>query len=192
MNLFIQDIIKVTYIISNSISAITCWLQTFYFLHSAHDNDLKEANKQKCPLQQSGPQAGQAMYSAQSQSATVAQYVHRPTLQYAQQSCQPVLVSAHASGAYLCHSGSLQVSSGPSHGQAQPQTISVPLDAKMKVPNRSYQVNSVYSCTAPCFNRWLQLDASYKLSSWLFKGHLVNNKANSENDGNTKLPSKAG
>ncbi|MCI4376246.1 hypothetical protein PGIGA_G00186110 [Pangasianodon gigas] len=119
----------------------------------AHDSDVKEANKQKCQLLQPGAQPGQAVFPAQSQSATVAQYVHRPALQYGQQSCPPVLVSAHASSAYLCHSSSLQVSSGPSHGQAQPQTISVPLDAKMKMPNRSYQVNSVYSCTAPCFNR---------------------------------------
>lgn len=135
-----------------------CFMLTvrLYFLHSAHDSDVNEANKQKCQ-QQPGAQPGQAMYPAQSHSATAAQYVHRPALQYAQQSCQPVLVSAHASSAYLRHSGSLQVSSGPTHGQAQPQTvaqtISVPLDAKMKMPNRPYQVNSVYSCTAPCFNR---------------------------------------
>lgn len=132
-----------------------CWLLTFYFFHRAHDSDVKEANKQKCQLQQPCLQPGKAVYPAQSQSVTVAQFVHRPTFQFAQQSCQPVLVSAHASSTYLCRSGPLQASSGPSHGQAQPQTVSVPIDAKMKMPNRSYQV---YPCTAPCFNRWWQAD----------------------------------
>lgn len=144
-------------------SAVTwflCWLE-LNSLYSAHDSDVNEANKQKCQLQQPGPQPGQAVYPVQSQSATVAQYVHRPALQYTQQSCQPVLVSAHASSAYLCPNGSLQVSSGPSHGQAQAQTISVPLDAKMKMSNRPYPVNSVYSCTAPCFNRWWQQGTSH-------------------------------
>ncbi|XP_062851324.1 cyclin-J [Trichomycterus rosablanca] len=111
----------------------------------AHDGDLKEANKQKCNLLQPGSQPVQAMYPPQSQSATVAQFVHRPALQYAQQSCQPVLVSAHAPGAYL---SSMQTSIGASQGQSQ--TIEVPLDAKM---SRPFQVNSVYSYTAPCFDR---------------------------------------
>ncbi|KAM9477283.1 cyclin-J [Clarias gariepinus] len=119
----------------------------------AHDSDVKEANKQKGQLQQPGPQSGQATYPAQSQSTTVAQYVQRPTLQYTQQSCQPLLVSGHTSNTYLCHNGSLQTSSGPSHGQAQPQTISVPVDTTIKMPSMSYHMNSVYTCTAPCFNR---------------------------------------
>lgn len=137
---------------NNIFHLILVLTENLYIFHRAHDSDVKEANQQKCQLQQPCPQPGQAVYPAQSQSVTVAQFVHRPTFQFAQQSCQPVLVSAHASSTYLCRSGPLQASSGPSHGQAQPQTVSVPIDAKMKMPNRSYQVLP-YSCAAPCFNR---------------------------------------
>ncbi|XP_036430460.1 cyclin-J isoform X3 [Colossoma macropomum] len=115
----------------------------------AHDSDVKEANKQKC--QQLQP--GQAVYPAQSQNVTITQYIHRPALQYTQQSGQPVLVSAHGPSAYLTHAASRHSSSASSHGQAQPQTISVPLETKMNMPNRPYQVTSVYPCAAPCFDR---------------------------------------
>ncbi|XP_017552164.1 cyclin-J isoform X2 [Pygocentrus nattereri] len=120
----------------------------------AHDSDVKEANKQKCQqLQQPSLQPGQAVFPAQNQNVTITQYIHRPALQYTQQSCQPVLVSAHGPSAYLTHAASRHTSSASSHGQAQPQTMSVPLDTKMNIPNRPYQVTSVYPCTAPCFDR---------------------------------------
>ncbi|XP_072533130.1 cyclin-J isoform X1 [Salminus brasiliensis] len=119
----------------------------------AHDSDVKEANKQKCQLPQPSLQPGQAAYPAQGQNVTITQYIHRPALQYTQQSCQPVLVSAHGPGSYLSHAASLQAPSGPSHGQGQPQAISVPLDAKMNMPTRPYQVTSVFPRTAPCFDR---------------------------------------
>ncbi|KAL6486977.1 hypothetical protein MHYP_G00036030, partial [Metynnis hypsauchen] len=120
----------------------------------AHDSDVKEANKQKCQqLQQPSLQPGQAVFPAQSQNVTITQYIHRPALQYTQQSCQPVLVSAHGPSAYLPHAASRHTSSASSHAQAQPQTMSVPLDTKMSIPNRPYQVTSVYPCTAPCFDR---------------------------------------
>ncbi|XP_076831007.1 cyclin-J isoform X2 [Brachyhypopomus gauderio] len=128
----------------------------------AHDSDVKEANKQELqmpqpslqPSLQSSLQPGQASYNAQCPGVTIAQYVHRPTLQYTQQSCQPVLVSTHGpAGTYLSHAASLQTSSSSVHGQGQTQTLSVPLDAKMNMPNGAYQMTSVYPCTAPCFDR---------------------------------------
>ncbi|XP_066535660.1 cyclin-J [Hoplias malabaricus] len=119
----------------------------------AHDSDVKEANKQKCQVQQPGVQPGQSVYSAQGQNVTITQYIHRPGLQYTQQSHQPLMVSAHGPRGFLTQTASLQASSSSSRGKSQPQNISVPLDTKINLPSRPYQVTSVYPCTAPCFDR---------------------------------------
>ncbi|XP_026869946.2 cyclin-J isoform X1 [Electrophorus electricus] len=115
----------------------------------AHDSDVKEASKQERHVQQPSLQPGQASYPAQCPSVTIAQHVHRPTLQYTQQSCQPVRVSGQGPGTYLSHAASLQTSGSAT----QPQTLSVPLEAKMNMPNRSFQLTSVYPCAAACFDR---------------------------------------
>ncbi|XP_030628643.1 cyclin-J [Chanos chanos] len=113
----------------------------------AHDSDVKEANKQKC--QQLSPQSGQTMYQTQFQGSTMPQYLHRSSLQYTQQNCQPVGASTHSSATYLTHTTTLQVSSAPQLGQS----ASAPLDAKVSIPNGAYQVGTLYPCTTPCFDR---------------------------------------
>lgn len=119
---------------------------------SAHDSDVKEANKQKC--QQPGQQQqGQTVYHSSGQTATVAQYLHRPSMQYAQQATQPGLAPNHRPASYLSHStGSLQAPNGPQNGTTQAITTS--LDPKSSIPNRAYQVSMHYTCAAPCFDRW--------------------------------------
>ncbi|KAL0178706.1 hypothetical protein M9458_027600, partial [Cirrhinus mrigala] len=112
----------------------------------AHDSDVKEANKQKCP--QPSAQPAQMVYPVQGQSVSLHQYMQRPTTQYMQQNCQPVVVSAQGPTTYLTHTASMQVSSAPLHGLTQTQTM----DAKVNVPSRGYQVNALYPCTAPCFD----------------------------------------
>ncbi|KAM8739388.1 cyclin-J [Acanthopagrus schlegelii] len=120
----------------------------------AHDSDVKEANKQKCqqPGQQQQQQQGQAVYHSSGQTATVAQYLHRPGMQYAQQATQPGLAPNLRPASYLSHStGSLQAPNGPQNGTTQAITTS--LDPKSSIPNRAYQVSMHYTCTAPCFDR---------------------------------------
>lgn len=117
---------------------------------SAHDNDVKEANKQKC--QQPGQQQqGQTMYHTSGQTTTGAQHLHHPTLQYSQQTQQPSLPPNHRPATYLSHSTSnLQAPTGPQLSSSQ---ITTSLEPKSNVPNRAYQVNMHYTCTASCFDR---------------------------------------
>uniref|UniRef100_A0A8C1RKV1 Cyclin-J n=1 Tax=Cyprinus carpio TaxID=7962 RepID=A0A8C1RKV1_CYPCA len=112
-----------------------------------HDSDVKEANKQKCP--QPSAQPGQMMYPVQGQSVSLHQYMQRPNTQYMQQNCQPVVVSSQGPATYLTHTAPMQVSTAPLHGLTQTQSM----DAKVNMPSRAYQVNSLYPCTAPCFDR---------------------------------------
>lgn len=122
------------------------------FLPSAHDSDVKEANKQKCQQQGQQPQQqGQAVYHSSGQAATVPQYLHRPSMQFPQQAPQPGLALNHRPASYLSHSSSLQAPNGPQHGNAQAITAS--LDPKSNIPNRAYQVSMHYTCAAPCFDR---------------------------------------
>ncbi|XP_051503905.1 cyclin-J-like isoform X3 [Myxocyprinus asiaticus] len=111
----------------------------------AHDSDVKEANKQKC--QQPSVQSVQTVYPVPHQ------YMQQPTSQYVQQNCQPVIVSAQGHNTYLPQPTSMQVSTAPLHGLGQPQTMSAPMDAKVNMPSRAYQVNALYPRTAPCFDR---------------------------------------
>ncbi|XP_062319883.1 cyclin-J [Osmerus eperlanus] len=115
----------------------------------AHDSDMKEATKQKCP--QAGQQPGQTVYHNSGQTAPMAQYLHLSSVQYPQQALQPVLAPSHGSATYLNHSASLQGPNAPPH--SHPQTISATLDSKANIPNRAYQVNMHYTCAAPCFDR---------------------------------------
>ncbi|KAG7511941.1 cyclin-J [Solea senegalensis] len=74
----------------------------------AHDGDVREANKQKCQQQQQ-----QMVFHSSGQTATVAQYLHRPGVQFSQQANnRPV--------SYLSHSSSsLQPSNGTQHVSSQ-------------------------------------------------------------------------
>ncbi|XP_034465299.1 cyclin-J [Hippoglossus hippoglossus] len=106
----------------------------------AHDSDVREANKQKCQQQQQ-----QMVYHSSGQTATVAQCLHRPSLQYPQQ-------ANHRSASYLSHSTtSLPAPNGPQHSSTQ--AISASLDPKSNLTNRAYQVSMHYTCAAPCFDR---------------------------------------
>uniref|UniRef100_A0A8C1N6B9 Cyclin-J n=1 Tax=Cyprinus carpio TaxID=7962 RepID=A0A8C1N6B9_CYPCA len=113
----------------------------------AHDSDVKEANKQKCP--QLSAQPAQMVYPVQGQSVSLHQYMQQPNTQYVQQSCQPVVVSSQGPATYLTHTASMQVSTAPLHGLTQTQSM----DAKVSMPGRAYQVNPLYPCAAPCFDR---------------------------------------
>ncbi|XP_028279421.1 cyclin-J isoform X2 [Parambassis ranga] len=127
-----------------------------------HESDVKEANKQKC--QQTQQQPGQTVYHSSGQTVAVAQYLHRPGMQYPHsQAPQPGLAPNHhhhhhhRPSSYLSHSSSssssssLPASTVPQHGNTQ--TITASLDPKSNIPNRAYQVSMHYSCTAPCFDR---------------------------------------
>ncbi|XP_037637273.1 cyclin-J [Sebastes umbrosus] len=113
----------------------------------AHDSDVKEANKQKC--QQPGQQQ-QTVFHGSGQTATVAQYLHRPSVQFPpQQAPQPGLAPNLRPTSYLSHSAaSLQP---PNANNAQAITASQ--DPKSSIPNRAYQVSMHYTCAAPCFDR---------------------------------------
>ncbi|KAM9848155.1 cyclin-J [Aulostomus maculatus] len=117
----------------------------------AHDSDVKEANKQKCQQQQQQQQQGQAVYHNSSQSASVAQYLHRPSIQYSQQAPQQGLAPNHRPTSYLSNSTSLPALNAPPQGNAPAMTSS--LDPKSNIPSRVYQVSMHYSCPAPCFDR---------------------------------------
>ncbi|XP_069546017.1 cyclin-J [Brachyistius frenatus] len=114
----------------------------------AHDSDVKEASKQKCQQQQQG----QTVYPSSGQTATVSQYLQRPSVEYPQQVPQPGLAPNHRPSSYLsCSTASLQAANGPQHGNTQ--AISASLDPKTNIPNRAYQVSMHYPCAAPCFDR---------------------------------------
>nr|XP_020452639.1 cyclin-J isoform X2 [Monopterus albus] len=111
----------------------------------AHDSDVKEANKQKC-------QQPNHHHQQQGQTATVAQYLHQPGMQYPQKAPQPGPAPNHRPASYLSHpTTSLQAPTGPQHGNSQAITIS--LDSKPSIPSRAYQVSMRYTHSAPCFDR---------------------------------------
>ncbi|XP_042358351.1 cyclin-J isoform X2 [Plectropomus leopardus] len=128
------------------------WPPRLQRLTGAHDSDVKEANKQKCQKPGQQQTQGQAVYHSSGQTATVAQYLHRPSVQYPQQAPQPGLAPNHRPASYLSHSAaSLQAPNGPQHGNTQAITSSQ--DPKSNVPSRAYQVSMHYTCAAPCFDR---------------------------------------
>lgn len=115
---------------------------------SAHEGDLKEANKQKC--QHPASQASQMVFQTQPQST--AQYLQRPALQYTQANLsQPSqgLSQAHGLAPYLTHATTLQ----PSGTLGQGQAISAPLDPKGNLASRGYQLNALYTCATTQFER---------------------------------------
>ncbi|XP_041865517.1 cyclin-J isoform X2 [Melanotaenia boesemani] len=117
----------------------------------AHDGDVKEANKQKCQ-QPSQQQQGQTVYHSSGQPATVAQYLHLPSMQYPHQGQQSGLAPHYRPSSHLSHSTtSLQAPNVPQHSSTQ--AIPTSLDPKSNLPYRPYQVNMHFSCAAPCFDR---------------------------------------
>ncbi|KAJ8359811.1 hypothetical protein SKAU_G00163360 [Synaphobranchus kaupii] len=123
----------------------------------AHDSDVKEANRQK--HQQPSPQSSQTLFSVSGPVSALSHYLPRPAQHFPQQACQPIAGSTHGSAPFMSHPNALQ-SGAQSHGHLQPisHTHPAPLDAKPNVPfNRGYQVNTHYTCAAPCFDRELAL-----------------------------------
>ncbi|KAI1894571.1 hypothetical protein AGOR_G00117150 [Albula goreensis] len=119
----------------------------------AHDSDVKEANKQK--HQQPSPQTSQTLFHVPGQVSTLPQYLPRSAQQFSQQTCQPAPGPTHGSASFMPHPNSLQTGV-QSHSHLQPitHTHPAPLDAKVSIPfNRGYQVNTHFSCAAPCFER---------------------------------------
>lgn len=138
------------------------------FFSSAHDNDVKEANKQKG---QHGSQATQhSLFQATQppQQAHLQQHIphyvqaHQTPLQYPQttpqQNCQRIVSSSHTSSYPLqtCPAG-LQ-GGVQAQGPMQPAGVSlaVPIEVKPCLSvsyNRSYQLAGRYPCITPCFER---------------------------------------
>ncbi|XP_066477916.1 cyclin-J isoform X2 [Tiliqua scincoides] len=135
----------------------------------AHDNDVKEANKQKGQHGSQASQHGlfeatQPPQQAHLQQA-IPQYVqaHQTPLQYPQttpqQNCQQIVSSSHASSYPLqtCPAG-LQggvQARGPMQTAAG-VSLAVPIEMKPCLSvsyNRSYQLAGRYPCITPCFER---------------------------------------
>ncbi|XP_048362627.1 cyclin-J isoform X2 [Sphaerodactylus townsendi] len=137
----------------------------------AHDNDVKEANKQKgqhgsqAPphsLFQTTPQPPQQTHIQQH----ISQYVqaHPTPLQYhhqtgQQQNCQQIVSSGHTSSYPLqtCPGGLQGGIQARGHIQtATGVSLAVPIEVKPCLSasyNRSYQLTRRYSCITPCFER---------------------------------------
>ncbi|XP_028916518.1 cyclin-J isoform X1 [Ornithorhynchus anatinus] len=136
----------------------------------AHDNDVKEASKQKGPP---GPQTTQqnAFQPASQPSRPVhlqphqyLQQARQASLQYhhpasQQQNCQQIVSTTHTSSYTLqtCPAG-LQTSV-PGRGHIQTgvgMSLALPIEVKPCLSvsyNRSYQINEHYPCITPCFER---------------------------------------
>ncbi|KPP79407.1 cyclin-J-like, partial [Scleropages formosus] len=114
----------------------------------AHDEDVKEANKQKCQQQQK-QQVAPTVFHGSGAVSTVPQYLHRPALQFPQQNCLSLQPSSHGATSYMSHA-SIHAGAQP-HGHLQPMPAS--LDTKVNIAfNRAYQVNGHYTSAAPCFD----------------------------------------
>ncbi|XP_060097348.1 cyclin-J isoform X2 [Heteronotia binoei] len=138
----------------------------------AHDNDVKEANKQKGQhnsqavphslFQTTAPQPPQQTHLQQH----IPQYVqaHQTPLQYhhqtgQQQNCQHIVSSGHTSSYPLqtCPSGLQGGIQARGHIQtATGVSLAVPIEMKPCLSvsyNRSYQIAGRYPCITPCFER---------------------------------------
>lgn len=140
------------------------------FCFSAHDNDVKEANKQKGQHAQSAQNTVFQSPAPTPQQASVQQHIpqylqaHQPSLQYhhqtsQQQNCQQILSANHTASYPLqtCPAALQSSVQARGHGQTGAAvSLAVPLEVKPCVSvsyNRSYQVNGRYSCVTPCFER---------------------------------------
>lgn len=138
---------------------------------SAHDNDVKEANKQRG---QAGPQPAQlSVFQTASQPSRAVHFqqpqylhqTHQTSLQYRhpvseQPSCQQIVSTTHTSSYTLptCPAGFQTSVQGLGHVQTGVgMSLAIPVEVKpcLNVSyNRSYQINEHYPCITPCFERW--------------------------------------
>uniref|UniRef100_A0A8D0CBS6 Cyclin-J n=1 Tax=Salvator merianae TaxID=96440 RepID=A0A8D0CBS6_SALMN len=130
----------------------------------AHDNDVKEANKQKGQHSSQASQHSLFQATTQLPQQHMPQYVQAQTpAQYHQtalsQNCQQTLTSGHTS------SYPLQTCPAALQGSVQPRghiqtaagmSLAVPIEVKPCLSisyNRSYQIAGRYPCITPCFER---------------------------------------
>ncbi|XP_042545542.1 cyclin-J isoform X2 [Dipodomys spectabilis] len=136
----------------------------------AHDNDVKEANKQRA---QSGPQSAQlGMFQTASQPSRPVHFqqpqylhqTHQTSLQYRhpvsdQPSCQQIVSTTHTSSYTLqtCPGGFQTSVQSLGHMQTGVgMSLAIPVEVKPCLSvsyNRSYQINEHYPCITPCFER---------------------------------------
>ncbi|NWW53776.1 CCNJ protein, partial [Pedionomus torquatus] len=136
----------------------------------AHDNDVKEANKQKGQAAQSAQHTVFQSPAPAAQQADAQQHIpqylqaHQSSFQYhhqtaQQQSCPQILSSNHTASYPLQTCPAALQSGVQARGHVQTGAavaLAVPLEVKPCVSvsyNRSYQVNGRYSCITPCFER---------------------------------------
>ncbi|XP_035124506.1 cyclin-J isoform X3 [Callithrix jacchus] len=136
----------------------------------AHDNDVKEANKQRG---QAGPQSSQlSMFQTASQPSRPVHFqqpqylhqTHQTSLQYRhptseQPSCQQIVSTTHTSSYTLqtCPAGFQTSVQGLGHMQTGAgMSLAIPVEVKPCLSvsyNRSYQISEHYPCITPCFER---------------------------------------
>ncbi|XP_062987677.1 cyclin-J [Elgaria multicarinata webbii] len=129
----------------------------------AHDNDVKEANKQKGQHSSQAAQHSLFQTTTQPPQQHIPQYVqaHQTPLQYqtAQQNCQQIVSSSHTSAYPLqtCSAGLQGSIQARGHIQtAAGMALAVPIEVKPCLSvsyNRSYQIAGRYPCITPCFER---------------------------------------
>uniref|UniRef100_A0A8C5KKV6 Cyclin-like domain-containing protein n=1 Tax=Jaculus jaculus TaxID=51337 RepID=A0A8C5KKV6_JACJA len=142
-------------------------LQCIEQLLIAHDNDVKEANKQRG---QTGSQSAQlgVFQTASHPSRPVhfqqPQYLHQTSLQYHHPVSEPpsgpqVVSTTHTSSYTLqtCPAGFQTSVQSLGHMQkGVGMSLAIPVEVKPCLSvsyNRSYQVNEHYPCITPCFER---------------------------------------
>jgi hypothetical protein len=147
-----------------------------FFCLSAHDNDVKEANKQRG---QSAPQSTQLTVFQTAQPSRPVhfqqpQYLHQSSLQYRhpvseQPSRQQIVSTTHTSSYTLqtCPAGFQTSVQGLGHMQTGVgMSLAIPVEVKPCLSvsyNRSYQINEHFPCITPCFERWWRMYAGHRL-----------------------------
>ncbi|XP_052042186.1 cyclin-J isoform X3 [Apodemus sylvaticus] len=132
----------------------------------AHDNDVKEANKQRGPA---APQSAQlTVFQAAQPSRPVPfqqpQYLPQTSMQYrhaeSEQPGRPQIVSATHTSSYTlqtCPAGFQTSVQGLGHMQTGVgMSLAIPVEVKPCLSvsyNRSYQINEHFPCVTPCFER---------------------------------------
>lgn len=133
---------------------------------SAHDNDVKEANKQRG---QSAPQSAQLTVFQTAQPSRPVhfqqpQYLHPTSVQYRhpvseQPGRQQIVSTTHTSSYTLqtCPAGFQTSVQGLGHMQTGVgMSLAIPVEVKPCLSvsyNRSYQINEHFPCITPCFER---------------------------------------
>ncbi|XP_013909713.1 PREDICTED: cyclin-J [Thamnophis sirtalis] len=130
----------------------------------AHDNDVKEANKQKGQHSSQPPRNALFQTTGQPTPQHIPHYIqaHQTSLPYlqpaTQQNCQPIMPSGRTSAYPMqtCPVGLQGGAQAQSHMQVSEMPLAVPIEVKpcLNVSyNRTYQIAGCYPCITPCFER---------------------------------------